>query len=209
MYKIYINENLLTLGSTDTYQELRPAAQGLPYFGKSKSILNIVDRCEKRQGSTDYFLHSDDLPKLWEDFQSLFKNINAAGGLVQNPQAEMLFIFRRGFWDLPKGKMDAGESIRQTAIREVEEETGILAQILDQVAISLHTYRTRKGKRVLKHTYWYLMQCLDSTLQLQHEEDIEKAIWARPQKEDFWIPHPIYRSLADMLAEVEHVLLPS
>ena len=53
------------------------------------------------------------------------KQILAAGGLVTNAQGEILWIFRRGFWDLPKGKLDDGETIQSCAIREVEEETGI------------------------------------------------------------------------------------
>ena len=51
--------------------------------------------------------------------------IIAAGGLVTNENNELLMIFRRGKWDLPKGKLDKGETIEECAIREVEEETGI------------------------------------------------------------------------------------
>ena len=91
------------------------------------------------------------------------KQIIAAGGLVTNAQGEILWIFRRGFWDLPKGKLDEGETIQSCAIREVEEETGIQN-------IKLH--------ELLKRTYWFNMTIADMQKGIpQSAEDIEKIEW--------------------------------
>ena len=67
-------------------------------------------------------------PFLEETLESIFdysKGIVAAGGIVKNEEGKTLIIFRRGFWDLPKGKVEKGEKIINAAQREVEEETGV------------------------------------------------------------------------------------
>ena len=65
--------------------------------------------------------------------------IQAGGGLVLNEQNELLFIFRRGSWDLPKGKVDLGETIEACALREVEEETGVKnLTLVDFLGITQH-----------------------------------------------------------------------
>jgi 8-oxo-dGTP pyrophosphatase MutT (NUDIX family) len=61
------------------------------------------------------------------------KTIVAAGGLVFNENKELLMIYRRSKWDLPKGKLDEGETIEECAIREVEEETGVQQIILGKL----------------------------------------------------------------------------
>ena len=106
--------------------------------------------------------------------------IIAAGGLVQNSNGEMLLIYRRGFWDLPKGKLDAGELIPDCAVREVQEETGIQALELGPfICTTTHHYFDKwLNKDVIKHTHWYSMLSLkNETLVPQTEEDIEKIEW--------------------------------
>lgn len=106
------------------------------------------------------------------------KKIIAAGGLVTNDQGDLLMIYRRGKWDLPKGKQDEGESIAACAVREVEEETGLKQLILgDSLGITLHTY-VQDGVTVEKETHWFKMQAPGSQPVVpQAEEDIEKAEW--------------------------------
>ena len=106
--------------------------------------------------------------------------IIAAGGLVTNPMGEILWIFRRGFWDLPKGKLDEGETIQTCAIREVQEETGIKnIQLHDMLCFTNHTYFDKYlNEEVVKRTYWFHMSI--PTLQEgtpQTTEDIEKIEW--------------------------------
>ncbi len=107
--------------------------------------------------------------------------ITAAGGLVQNSNGEFLLMYRRGFWDLPKGKLDAGESIPDCAVREVQEETGLQSLELGPfICTTTHPYfDTWLNKDVVKHTHWFSMLSLaNDTLVPQTEEDIEKLVWA-------------------------------
>jgi len=106
--------------------------------------------------------------------------IIAAGGLVRNSKDEILLIYRRGFWDLPKGKLDAGESIPDCAIREVQEETGLKSIELGPfICTTTHAYYDKwLSKEVEKQTHWYAMLSLaNETLVPQTEEDIEKIEW--------------------------------
>ena len=108
--------------------------------------------------------------------------ITAAGGLVQNNEGAFLLIYRRGFWDLPKGKLDPGESIPTCAVREVQEETGLRTLTLGPfICLTTHAYfDTWLQKDVVKETHWYSMKAIaldTETLIPQTEEDIEKIEW--------------------------------
>jgi len=108
------------------------------------------------------------------------KVIVAAGGIVTNPSNEVLFIFRRGKWDLAKGKLDAGETIEQCATREVEEETGLKNIKLEQfIGISKHEYFDKWiNEEVIKETHWYKMSVAEwQELVPQTEEDILEIKW--------------------------------
>ncbi len=109
------------------------------------------------------------------------KKIVAAGGLVTNDNNELLMIFRRGKWDLPKGKLDEGESIAQCALREVTEETGISNLDLgDFLGVTYHEYFDKYVEaNVIKETHWYAMKAIGNEVPVpQTEEDIEEIIWA-------------------------------
>ncbi len=90
--------------------------------------------------------------------------MKAAGGVIirqshgsERIQREVLLIRRNGVWDLPKGKLESGESIDECAIREVEEETGVKPlQLLQPLCETFHTYR-EDGTDIEKSTQWYLM----------------------------------------------------
>ena len=106
--------------------------------------------------------------------------IIAAGGIVVNPKQEILWIFRRGFWDLPKGKLDPGETIPQCALREVQEETGINdIQLNELITTTYHDYFDKYlNTQVTKETHWYKMSIQDLQNGIpQTEEDIEKMEW--------------------------------
>ena len=104
--------------------------------------------------------------------------IEAAGGLVFNKEEQILMIFRNGKWDLPKGKLEIGESVEECAIREVEEECGILGLIIEnKIKDTYHTY-VLEGENILKKTYWYKMNTdFDGELMPQIEEGITKVSW--------------------------------
>jgi 8-oxo-dGTP pyrophosphatase MutT (NUDIX family) len=181
MYKIYVNETPLFLCSRE-----EAAAFGPPndkkmvarYPGKAKFLLNYIDMLEKSQRFDLIALHSERLEELWSDFQSHFRIIVAAGGAVFNTSGDVLMIYRRGFWDLPKGKVDDGESIQEAAVREVQEETGLEnIRVISPLPDTYHTYRDEKGRRVLKKTCWFQMATEDTNLVPQTTEDIEIAEW--------------------------------
>jgi len=104
--------------------------------------------------------------------------IKAAGGLVKNERGEYLFIYRSDKWDLPKGKIEKGEGIKEAAVREVEEECGIKVKRLGKkIGKTYHAY-IYKGEVVLKKSYWYKMKCEgQDKLKPQKEEGITDARW--------------------------------
>jgi 8-oxo-dGTP pyrophosphatase MutT (NUDIX family) len=106
--------------------------------------------------------------------------IKAGGGLVLNDNHELLMIYRRGKWDLPKGKLDAGETIEECAVREVMEETGAdNLELGELVTIGVHEYFDRfLEEEVIKETYWFLMKAKgEQTVTPQIEEDITEIKW--------------------------------
>jgi len=126
-------------------------------------------------------LFDKDLEKLKKSFFKHFKIITAAGGLVTNGNNEILMIFRRGKWDLPKGKLHKGETIEECALREVEEETGLINTTLGKKIITTyHTY-DEFGKHILKESHWYKMKCSrEQRLIPQTEEDITEIRFVAP-----------------------------
>ncbi len=109
---------------------------------------------------------------------ALFTPITACGGVVQNDQGEILMIQRNGLPDLPKGKLEPGETLEQAALREVQEETGVTGlHILRSLTSTLHCYQM-DGRWWLKTTHWYAMHTSSvSALTPQQEEGISAAEW--------------------------------
>lgn len=107
--------------------------------------------------------------------------IEAAGGLVFNPDGALLMIRRRGFWDLPKGKLEPGESPGQGAVREVEEETGVDGiQLGGHIQDTYHAYYMYE-QYVLKRTWWFEMKVTHMPMLIaQTEEDITEVKWILP-----------------------------
>lgn len=109
--------------------------------------------------------------------KKMFKIIKAGGGVVKNNNDQILFIYRLKKWDLPKGKLDKGETVRECAKREVEEETRVKVNLKQKIISTWHTY-TRNKKFILKKTTWFKMDCVDdSKMKPQKKEKIEKVEW--------------------------------
>lgn len=125
------------------------------------------------------------IEKCWADFNSMFEVRRASGGLVTNADGNFLFIKRKGFWDIPKGHIEPGETSECGALREVEEECGISGMQIDKlICTTYHTYWL-DGKPILKSTDWYLMEYNGSaSLTPQTDEDITEAVWAKPEDID-------------------------
>lgn len=124
-----------------------------------------------------YILCADAKSTVKKIFKSV-SLIEAAGGLVVNERNEYLAIFRNGKWDLPKGKLEANEKMREAAVREVEEECGIkVSQSGKKICKTYHVY-TIKNEVVLKKTHWYKMKAEgQDKLKPQKEEGITKVRW--------------------------------
>lgn len=130
------------------------------------------------------------------------KLIKAAGGLVSNEENKYLFIFRNGKWDLPKGKLDKAEKARRAAVREVQEECGIVINSSgEKICTTYHVYEM-DGAPVIKKTSWYWMRADDQPeLKPQAEEGITDARWLAPG--DFMLvrenTYPLIRDLINVV----------
>jgi ADP-ribose pyrophosphatase YjhB (NUDIX family) len=129
--------------------------------------------------------------------------IKAGGGLVFNEKDELLMIFRRGFWDLPKGKLDEGETIEACAVREIQEETGLQQVTLGKfIGITQHQYFDKYiNKNAIKESHWYAMIAKsDEILKPQTEEDITEIRWVSNHE----LPHFLansYMSIVEIVTK--------
>lgn len=123
-------------------------------------------------------LCSPQYEKLKRDFFHHFTPIEAAGGIVQNEDKDILFMYRLDKWDLPKGKVETKEKIEVAAAREIAEETGIRRlQIKKKIGETYHTYHAF-GKHYIKTTHWfYFVTEGEQDLQPQLEENITLLKW--------------------------------
>jgi ADP-ribose pyrophosphatase YjhB (NUDIX family) len=168
MYKVFINDKPIILTSSFQNEETfsvqlfkRTVVDEVIYRLKNENIEGIV-------------LHCDKLEQDWENFKNNFKVVFAGGGLVTNENQDILFIYRNDKWDLPKGRIEEGESIDTTAIREVEEECGIKdLQIKQKLITTWHIYY--QNQYCLKETHWFLM---DSNYKGELKPQVEEGITA-------------------------------
>ena len=144
---------------------------------KKVNFEDLIKKIEKKE-ITNVVLYSKNESKLLKRLHKLLPVVVAGGGLVLNQDNDFLFIHRNGKWDLPKGKAEKGESIEQTSIREVEEETGVRRlEITNYLGHTYHTF-SRKGKVKLKLTHWFIMETdFNKKLKPQKKEGIDKAVW--------------------------------
>ena len=171
MYTIFKNENIIFL--TD---ELKLEKKSNFYFWKNFDLKNHLINCNKNTSSLVYLYHAN-LDFLFKEFENNFITIEAAGGVVQNSKNEILFIYRNDKWDLPKGKAEKGETISETAIREVQEECGINKIVLkDFIMKTFHIY-VENGQEILKLTHWYKMFSDEINFKPQMEEGIINVVW--------------------------------
>lgn len=143
----------------------------------SHTVKAMIHEMEQPAIHAGVFYHPD-LDELKKAFYKKFTIVTAAGGLVQNEDGQILLIFRRGKWDLPKGKLDKGEKLEACAIREVEEETGLVnVELVSPLTITYHTYH--EGARfILKESHWYNMRVKGGQkLVPQTDEDIHEIRW--------------------------------
>ena len=173
--KIYFDHRIVILSGKGTQIDY----DRMYIFDNKKALAKRLDRFGESDEEYLYIIHHDP-DELFENVAKCFKYIEAAGGLVTLPDGRILMIRRLGKWDLPKGKAKKGESLHETAIREVMEECGLETApiITADLAHTFHTYH-RNGANVLKHTAWFSMRYDGENDRLcpQFEEDITEAVW--------------------------------
>lgn len=177
MHRIYFEKRSLVICGNDDSSLSDPNAVEFR-LGDRLDIHTFVGIFESSPSLQKIYIPSDDIEGTYRRVCKEFKEVNAAGGLVSNRRGDYLLINRNSLWDLPKGHQEEGEDIAVTALREVQEETGVLAlELKDLICITDHTY-VRNGIWHLKHTWWYEMLYTDPVdLTPQREEDITKAAW--------------------------------
>jgi hydroxymethylpyrimidine pyrophosphatase-like HAD family hydrolase len=176
MYKVFINEKSIIISNNEQSIEKRIIFDG------ALSIEIALDLIQNTSCQEINIFGKDTL-EIWQEFSKFFKIIHAAGGIVYNEKSEILFIYRLGKWDLPKGKVEKGESFDDAAIREVEEETGYSNLKLEKfINSTYHIYTERNGERILKNTHWYKMNYSGTQKgKPQLEEGITELSWKDKQ----------------------------
>lgn len=172
MYKVFVNDKPLFLTNT-VEKETDFRLFLLESVDIEQLIVNMFNNKVKKA-----FLYHPDEKETLKKLKEKIPVAKAGGGLVYNKKGEVLFILRNGKWDLPKGGIEKGEDIEDTAVREVEEETGVKnLKITNKLQKTYHIFK-RNGTYRLKITHWYEMKT-DYTGKLfgQLEEGIEKVAW--------------------------------
>ncbi|KMQ68680.1 NUDIX hydrolase [Chryseobacterium sp. FH2] len=172
MYKVFVNEKKLLLSKQSENLE-----KTLGY--ENVTTLEIALDLLENTSVSELNVYGENIDEIWTEFQHLFRIIEAAGGIVSNGIGEVLFIKRLGKWDLPKGKMEKGESREESAIREIEEETGLKeVELVKFINTTYHIYVERNGEKILKCTHWFEMNFNgEDTSKPQIEEGITEVAW--------------------------------
>lgn len=178
--KIYYNDKPLILTTDmEAYMEANPVAEIYQFFSGAtlKSFTQALQFMD-RPGNAGAIIEDVSEVALQDQLHAMYRPIMAGGGLVYNEEGALLMIYRRGKWDLPKGKLDEGENIAECALREVCEETGLLQLRLGNKLIDSYHIYVQDGEQYLKQTVWYTMYGTSADLlKPQKEENIMEARW--------------------------------
>lgn len=198
-YKVFFNDCLLSISAPD--QALCGVCKEIITDLDRRSVGEMITQFES-SGIHSYCVCYKDPEAFFSMFTSFYQIIEAAGGIVRHPSGKYLFIKRFGKWDLPKGKMEKGESPELAALREVREECGIAnLKIVRELPSTYHTYKL-EGNRILKKTWWFAMDYSEDLLtKPQTEEGITEATWLVPSQFDMVLENS-YRSIAELVGEV-------
>jgi 8-oxo-dGTP pyrophosphatase MutT (NUDIX family) len=177
MYKVFVNDKPLFLTN-----EIAKETDFQLFLLESVDIESLIIKMFNNKISKAYLYHPDE-KEILKKVKEQIPVRKAGGGLVYNSKGDVLFIFRNGKWDLPKGGIEKYEEIEETAIREVEEETGApTLQIRKKLQKTYHVFK-RNGKYRLKITHWFeMITDYEGKLLPQANEGIEKAVWLNPEQ---------------------------
>ena len=192
MYKVFVNRLSIVLTSDKNYLH-----HSRTFLLSSITIKEII---KKLKLNDEIFLYHPNKKKLLKEFKKKLKTIVAAGGIVKNDENQILFIFRKGKWDLPKGKIEKNEKIDDGALREVVEETGVKKIKIDRFFdTTYHIIKTQK-QYFLKETHWYKMKSnYKGKLKPQKSEGIRSVRWKKI-KEAKEIKKKTFRNISIILS---------
>lgn len=172
MYQIFYRDKPIVISDTKSDKK---NVHNIKYkdFNLKKALKNL-----SKNSISSVRIIGKDKEKLLNKFLKLLPKITAAGGKVINLKGEILFIYRNNKWDLPKGKAEDNETIADTAMREVKEETGIAKLVITKpLEVTYHIFKKNNTYRI-KVTYWFEMKSIgDTQLTPQIEEGITRAEW--------------------------------
>ena len=198
MYKVFFNDRNIFL--TDDFTRTFQLKYGLFYkFREKEDLTELLAFYRKLKRIDNLFIFHSDIEELGTIFRSCFKNIEAAGGIIKNKKGQVLVIHRRDKWDLPKGKLETGESFEQAALREVEEECGIHdLTIVCRLLSTYHSYLI-DDQPVLKKTMWFEIVYNGNKAPVpQQKEDITEIRWIYPSEVNV-VMKDTYGAIQDVL----------
>jgi ADP-ribose pyrophosphatase YjhB (NUDIX family) len=199
-YRVFLNEKSILISEDINIADYQATDRIVNYEGMTNMKLEY-DRFKLDEHCNQLVFHSKDVfNEAWNSFRSLFREIKAAGGLARNQEGNLLFIFRLGVWDLPKGKLKKNEMPEEGALREVSEETGLSGlRIIKPLPQTYHIYANKKGDAILKETLWFEMIYEGNEVPVpQTEEDITAVQWFRPDQLDIILKNT-YPALKPMI----------
>lgn len=183
MQKYHFFYNKASICVAISEEKNAPAPDGVCkiLYNSDLDLTPVVSSFLLHQQSYVVVLSEEHLEAFMEAFTAHFRVERAAGGVVRNEGKGFLVIRRFGHYDFPKGHVEAGETLEQTAVREVGEETGLPdAEITGKLPVTYHVF-SHNGEYVLKQTQWYAMRSsYDGPLRMQTEEQITDARWMTP-----------------------------
>ncbi len=196
-YKVFFNDRTLFITAKPD-NELAANADAFYKFDTTNGIKRFTENFLSKENLRSAVIYGPGPFKIFKEFSSFFKNIEAAGGVVFNDKGEFIGIYRRGKNDLPKGKLEKGESFETGAAREVKEECGITdVEVQEKITDTYHIYFIGKTP-VLKRTRWFRMHSADEELIPQTEEDISDIFRVHPDNVTDFITNT-YPSVKDVL----------
>ncbi len=177
MYKVFVNDKPLFLTN-----EVAKETDFQLFLLESIDIEQLIVKMFNNKIKKAYLYYPDE-KEILKKVKEKIPVVKAGGGLVYNKKGEVLFIYRNGKWDLPKGGKEKGEDIEWTAVREVAEETGVdKLKIRKKLQKTYHVFK-RNGRYKLKVTHWFEMTSnFSGELIPQANEGIEKVAWLNPEQ---------------------------
>lgn len=177
MYKVFVNDKPIILTT-----QVEKESKFKNYLLKPVNIRKVIKELNTTAIKEIRLIHHNE-DKLLKLFLKKLPNVIAGGGKVINENGDILFIFRNGKWDLPKGKTEKKESIEVSAIREVEEETGVTdLKITKPLDTTYHIFK-RNGRYRIKITYWFEMTTdFNGEFIPEEKEGITKVAWLNSEE---------------------------